>query len=252
MITILVFVPGDFEEVLFKKLTSTVVLIPLAQGDRVQFKVYVIDRPVDLVVDTLKGFKRLKKKLTKKNIINGKINIFAPLVLLNEVIHESLCSWNNFNMKMFIWQVKRLIKRESVNSDELILWSYSPFHWKVMKEIPARGKIYEVYDEYCYDSDKDRIRENVYNAEKKMIMFSNEIICASEKLKEKFLRLVPIRKKIHLISTSASAEMFEKSSLRKYLPWDIIPGPKAVILGAIRSQTDLEIVEKLSIKIPNS
>jgi len=241
-LNILVFVPGDFDEVFVKK-----VLLPLSQTNGI--KMYVINRPVDLVIDPLKGFKRLRKSFLNRNIRKDGVNIFLPFVLLNEVIHESLCNWCNINMKILIWQVKRLIKKEKIESQKLLLWCYHPFHWKVMEEIPAKRKIYEVYDEYCYDQ-KDRLRINVYNAERKMVLFSDEIICSSEKLREKFQKIVPIEKNLHLISTSADYRSFLECSVRKYSPWDIIPKPKLVILGAVRHQTDLMLVEELALKIP--
>lgn len=242
MIPILFFLPTDFEKFYFKKF-----IIPLAQSNL--FEIYVINRPADLFVDALYGYKRLRKRFSIKLIKRGKIKLIVPFVLLNEVIHELLWSWGNINMRLFIFQVKRLIKRDGLNTDKLIIWCYSPFHWKVLKEIPAKRKIYVVGDEYCYDQ-KDRLRKNIYNAERKMLLFSDELICYSEKLEEKFQKLVP-EKKINLISVPVDKRSFKKCNLKKYLPLDKIPEPRAVIFGEIRKQTDLALIKNLAIRIPN-
>ncbi len=242
-ITIIFFPPVDFEHLWFKK-----IIIPLSQNGL--FKIYVIDRPADLIIDALKGYKRLRKKFANKQPKNGVVKQFTPLLFFNEVIQETLCSRGNMNMKILIWQVNNLIKKEKIESDKLILWSYSPFHWKVMKEIPASRRIYGVEDENCYDH-KDKFLKNAYNAERKMVLFSDEIICASEKLKEKFQRIKSKEKRIHLISVPADDRSFKINKIKKFKTWDIIPGFKAVIFGQIRYQTNLVLVEKLALKFPD-
>lgn len=244
MIPILFFSPVDFDRLYFKK-----IIFPLAQSKR--FKIYVISRPADLLVDTLRGYKRIAKKLSTTVPKSDNVEVIIPFVLFNEVIHESLCSWGNINMKMLIWQVKWLIRKKSIDVDKLILWCYHPFHWKIMKEIPAKRKIYGVEDEYCYSfSKEDRLSSRVQNAEKKMILFSDEIVCASEKLREKFQKIVSREKKIHLVSVPADERSFQECVINNYVSWDVIPAPKAIIFGSIRRQTDLDLIEKLAIKTP--
>ena len=240
-ISVLVFVPGDFEITYLRK-----ILIPLSQDNRL--RIYVINRPADLIIDMLRGYKRLRKRLRNRIIENGKIKILNPFVFFNEVIHGSLCSYGNINMRMLISEVKRLIRNESIKADKLVLLCSSAFHWEVLKEIEAKKKIYYVDDEYCYDP-KDRFLKRAYQAEKQMILFSDEVICASEKLKEKFEKEIP-REKIHLISTPADNRSFQECKLKEYWPWDIIPSPKLVIFGVIRYQTDLALIEKLALKVP--
>ena len=242
MISIIFFPPLDIDKGYYKKIITGLC-------EKNMFEIYVINRPVDLIIDTLNGFKRLRKWFAfVKKKSNVDIKILFPFVFLNEVIHESLFSWGNINMKILILQVKRLIKKEGINPENLILWSFSPFHWKIMKEIPAKRKIYGVEDEYCYDI-KDRLKKNIYKAETKMVYHSDEIICGSEKLVEKFQSIVSESKKVHLISNVADNRSFEKSNVIEFSPWDIIPDPKIVIFGEIRYQTNFTLIEKLAIKV---
>lgn len=244
MVTVLVFVPDDFDEVFLKKM-----LIPLSQSNVV--RMYIINRPVDLVVDVLKGFKRLRKYFSNVKDTNGTIKIIFPFVLLNEAIHESIFSRGNINMKILIWQVKRLIKREGIRPEELVLWCFHPFHYKVMQEIPAKSRIYEVYDEYCYNHE-DELQRSTHNAEKEMVLLSDEIICSSEKLFEKFQGIVTGEKGIHLISTCADDRSFAECRVKQCLSWDEIPGPRLLILGAIRRQTNVSLIRKLAAETPRA
>ncbi len=220
-------------------------VVPISHNN---YRVYVIDRPADLIIDGIKGYRRLRKKLRNKVVKQEQLKVFVPLLLFNEVIQETVCGWGNFNMSLLIWRIKRIIKKERIEHDKLILWSFSPLHWKVMKKIPAKRRIYGVEDEYCYDQ-QDNLVRTVYNAERKMSVICDDIICASEKLKEKFEKFIP-EEKIHLISVPADERSLKKCDVKKFSQWDKIPPPKLVIFGLIRYQTDLTLIERIALKMP--
>ena len=108
IINVIVFIPGDFDELYLNK-----ILFPLSKINYI--KIFIINRPADLIIDITRGYKRLKKRLRNKVIEKGKIKIYIPFVFFNEVIHESFCSYLNINMKMLSNVIKRLIKEQIRN-----------------------------------------------------------------------------------------------------------------------------------------
>ncbi|MBC8485799.1 MAG: hypothetical protein H8D45_07130 [Bacteroidetes bacterium] len=95
------------------------------------------------------------------------------------------------------------------------------------------------------------MKKRIYKAEKKMILYCDDIICASEKLRSKFEEISPRDRKIHLISVIADNSSFQKSNLTEYLRWDKIPAPKAVIFGKISHRINFDLIERLSMRIPD-
>lgn len=240
---VIIFTSADLETVALNKL-----ILPLSEIEGL--KVFVINRPADLVLDPFRWFRRFRRKLSGVGAQYGRAKMFTPVVFFSEVISEQLFSKCNVNMALMSLQVKRLIKRYNINHKELVLCSYTQFHWKLFKEIPAFKKVYIVDDEYCYDPE-DNFLNKASLAERVMIQYSDEIVCASEMLYEKFQKITPKPKCIHLISTPADERSFCKRPLHNYSPWDKISDPKLVILGTIRDQTNLTLIGMLAEKIPN-
>lgn len=250
-----VFLAVDFDDFFRRHLIKA-----LAEQLQDRSKVLCVNRPICLVVTTIKHRKKMigwLKRLFHEDgslrKLSDNLYFYTPFVFLHDQLAPKIPFLRKANRWILSYQLRNVIKKVGLNKDYLFTWIFNPYQVDYMNLLNQKYLIYDCYDEFLAPTNFKNIAKLRWmeENEERILRKADIVLAASEPIANS-------RKKwnenIYVLPNAADIEHFALANAEHTeIPIEMRRIPKPIIgyVGTINERTDFHLVLDIAIHRPN-